>query len=103
MFVSHVLRVSEVSVHWTSVKIHFCCYHDVFIFLVHINSVHICRLLIHMMPYVAVSTSRVVVVSVHNTTHHHPSRYKPLQVTKSPGKCGNKYSQGTFLPDFMLK
>jgi hypothetical protein len=54
--------------------------------------------------YVAVSASRVVVVSVHNTVHHHLSRYKPVKVTKSPGKCGNKYSRGIlFLPNFMLK
>jgi hypothetical protein len=52
--------------------------------------------------YVAVSASQVVVVSVHNTTQHSLSRYKPLHVTKSPGKCGSKYSQGIFLPDFML-
>jgi len=52
--------------------------------------------------YVAVSASQVVVVNVGNTTHHHLSGYKPLKVTKSPGKYGNKYSQGIFLPDLML-
>jgi len=52
--------------------------------------------------FVAVSASRVVVVSVRNTAHHHLSRDKPLKVTKSPGKCGNKYRQGIFLPNFML-
>jgi hypothetical protein len=52
--------------------------------------------------YVAVSASRMVDVSVHNTTCQHPDRYKPLQVTKSPGKCGNKHRQGIVLPDFML-
>jgi len=52
--------------------------------------------------YVAVSASQVVVVSVRSTTHHHLSTHKPLQVRKSLGKCGNKYSQGIFLSDFML-
>jgi hypothetical protein len=53
--------------------------------------------------YVAVSTSGVAAVSISNTTTlDHMSKYKPLQITKSPRNCRTSHGQGKFPLSFML-
>jgi len=51
--------------------------------------------------YVAVSTSGVALVSVSGTAPNHLSKYKPLQIVKSPRNCGISHSQGMFPFNFM--
>jgi hypothetical protein len=69
----------------------------------------ICKFLAYMQAvdlhdvYVAVSTSGVAAVSISNaTTLDHMSKYKPLQITKSPRNCRIRHAQGEFSRNFML-
>jgi hypothetical protein len=53
--------------------------------------------------YVAVSTTGMAAVSVNSTTTlDHMSKYKPLQVTKSPRNCRTSSGQGMFPSSFIL-
>jgi hypothetical protein len=53
--------------------------------------------------HVSVSTSGVAAVRVNSTaTLDHMSKYKPLQITKSPRNCKTSHGQGKSPFTFML-